>query len=426
MTVQIQLAEKYLSLVWNDNRNDVDVGNKLAIINLLKGNFNNSVSILRDCIKNSPDNSAIYNTLGIAYVFSKLNKKAIQAFKSSLNLSPSYTPALLNLVERMIRDGQIKEALDITESFCEKFDDSSAREVLAKLYLFSGSYHRCLIVLRQIYSRLIESNSPYGEQARVMNNIGVVYHKMGDLVNAELFYLESLKMSDDDPKIVLSNLIDIYFFTEKLESALKYINRFKQKYPNDKIHLYYQARYSALKNSFVDSIEYLKDFLGHEKRFAEAYGLLSYIYSEIESNYAEAINILDSAMLQLPDNILIINNLAYNYLMINNINKAREILQKVENIDDDIFLTATRGLLALKENNLDYGRYLYNKAIGMSKDLSLKTDIEQKKNIEIAKYFLKQGSRSQAIDLLKKVSISKNTIFTRQAQNLLNSLENIN
>jgi hypothetical protein len=55
----------------------------------------------------------------------------------------------------------------------------------------------------------------------------------------------------------------------------------------------------------------------------------------------------------------------------------------------------------------------------LTKDVVLKNLIEQKKNIEVARYDFKLGSNSVAIDLLRKVLKSKPTLYTIQAKKLL-------
>lgn len=418
----LRLAEKYLDEVWIENGNDVDVGNKLAIINLIKRQFRTSISVLKHCINNSPSNSILYNSLGVAYALSQLNKKAIQAFKTSLNISPSYTPALLNLTAVLMKMGELKVALETVEPFSKKFDDLATQDLLAKLYLLNNEPKKSLITLKYLYSRALSLGQSNKELARIINNIGVVYHKMNDFNSAELFYKESLKIYEGESKIIFGNLIDVYFAKKEMESALKYVLYFEQRYPEDKIYLYYKAVYFIIQELIEEAITNLSLYLKYDKYFVGAYGLLCYIYSEYKSDYQSAIKILEEAVLLLPDNEGILNNLAYNYLMMDNISKAESILEKTVNIEKNIFLTATRGLFALKQGNLAHGRYLYNKAIQMSADGNLKIHIEQKKNIEVAKYYVTKGFQTQAVYLLKKVLRMKQSVYTEQAKNLLSSL----
>jgi hypothetical protein len=73
-------------------------------------------------------------------------------------------------------------------------------------------------------------------------------------------------------------------------------------------------------------------------------------------------------------------------------------------------------------DNLEEGRKLYNVAINLAESERLKDEINQKKNLELAKYFLKKNNKFSAKNCLKKVISIKvpNSIYSEQAQNLIN------
>jgi tetratricopeptide (TPR) repeat protein len=423
MMVQLSKAENYFNQVWEESKNDVDVGNKLGLLYLLKGSFNKSISILRSCITIAPNNAAIYNTLGVAYTFGSLDKKAIQAFKTSLNLSPSYVTALLNLSEVLIKNNKSKDALDLVEQYCDKYNDLLALDLLARLYLHNENYNRSLIILRKLYKSAIEMNQSSAEIARLLNNMGVVFHRTRDVSKAKQLYLEALS-TDKKNRVVLNNLIDISFSNNELDEADKFIETLKLEIPTDDNYLYYKAIYYKEKGDIPNAIKHLEELLYSNKSHTSGYGLLSYIYSESKSNYTKAIQILETGLQYLPYEEVIINDLAYNYLMADEIMKAKEVLERAKNIEDNVFIIATRGLLAIKENNLDLGRYLYNRAINMSKDIILKHLIEQKKNIEVARHNIKAGAYTLASDSLNKVLRDRTSIYSIQAKKLLEKIPN--
>lgn len=107
--------------------------------------------------------------------------------------------------------------------------------------------------------------------------------------------------------------------------------------------------------------------------------------------------------------------------MQNQLQKARDILDKVKE-ENNIYLTATRGLLLIKEGNIDEGRYYYNRAISLaSNNKNLAALVDQKKHLELARYNLDKGNWKEAIRLLKRgLSFkTKETLFKRKIEQLL-------
>ena len=103
---------------------------------------------------------------------------------------------------------------------------------------------------------------------------------------------------------------------------------------------------------------------------------------------------------------------------------AKAILDQVANVNDNVFLTATKGLLAIKQNNLEEGRRLYNSAYELATGKWLQGRVLQKKNLELAKYYIKNNQKEEAKDCLNKVIEVKigDSVYAEQAEKLLKSL----
>jgi Flp pilus assembly protein TadD len=164
-----------------------------------------------------------------------------------------------------------------------------------------------------------------------------------------------------------------------------------------------------------------------EPKIVDSFAITSVIEIEIKRNWENAHEILTKGLQIHPNNIGLLNNLAYGYLIQNETAKAREILDNVK-AQDNIFLTATRGLLLIKEGDLQEGLHLYNtaKSIALQNgDEKTATLIEQKKYLELGKYHLRNGNSKEAGRLFKKtVAIkAKYGYFHREAKELVSTIE---
>jgi len=169
----------------------------------------------------------------------------------------------------------------------------------------------------------------------------------------------------------------------------------------------------------------LNDVISVDPKVIDSYSLLSVIEMEIYKNMKKAHEILKKGLTYHPDNDALLNNLAYNYLLQDDTENARAILDSIQG-QDEIFLTATRGLLLIKENNIQEGQRLYNlaKAIAIRNSSPLSSLIEQKKNLEVAKYYQRQGDYKEALRLLRKaLSVkAKYNYFRDVAEQLMDNL----
>jgi Tfp pilus assembly protein PilF len=179
------------------------------------------------------------------------------------------------------------------------------------------------------------------------------------------------------------------------------------------------------RNEQVDrALEAIEKFIETNRTFVPAFTFLSYAYCEYMEDYEKAISLINDNKSNFQNDIYILNNLAYAYLMNNNVERAKNILQTVADINDNVYLIATRGLLEIKEGNIARGRELYNNAMNLAGNERLRIQIQQKKDLELAKYFLSKGQSRDANNFLQKVITSKGgtSVYKDQCRRLLNRI----
>jgi tetratricopeptide (TPR) repeat protein len=173
-----------------------------------------------------------------------------------------------------------------------------------------------------------------------------------------------------------------------------------------------------------EAIISIQEFISDGNVFIPAYSLLGYMYSEYKGDYGRVINLLEKTFGTSPRDLRVINNLAYNYLMMGNTKKAKDLLEQVDEGAADIFLIATKGLLEIKQGNVDKGRELYNKAAERSVDERLRKQILQKKELEIGRSYIAANKIAEAeLQLEKAIKIKiEDSVYTNQIKGLLSSL----
>ena len=198
----------------------------------------------------------------------------------------------------------------------------------------------------------------------------------------------------------------------------------RDRFGENSLYLFYCGRLQYVEGEISESQMTLERFVEINSRVPAAYCLLNTIYVEYNAEYEKAILINEKALRILPKDIGVINNLAYAYLMSNDLENAKRILSKAKNADDNLYITATKGLLAIKEGNVKVGEKMYGLASTLTPDMELRKAVNQKKNLELGKYFLGKKDIITATDYFEKaISVKhKQDFYGKQASKLLLSL----
>ena len=397
--------------------------NSIATIYLLRNKVDKAISYYRKAIAIKNDLPHINNNLGVCHAIKNNYKKAVKYFLVSLHLNYS-TGTLLNLVRAYQEQNLHEKAIQLLEESLSKgYDDRRVRDTLAYSYLRIKDYKNSLRILK-VLLQLVEGEGDEEQRVGTLNNIGLNYQCMREYDAAEKYYKLCLLNKEQRTPLFVHNAINLYFLRDKIEDAKELINQGLVSFPDDPLMLESLSRYYFEKGDYDKSKETANNVIAIKPDMMDAYALLSVIEMEVNRDTQKSFDILMKAASVDSDNITVINNLAYNYLLMNDTIGARKILDKVSS-EDNHFLYATRGLLLLMEGNLEEGNRLYNLAIKSAhKESAIKILIEQKKYLETGKYYLKRENVKEAQKLLEKaVSIkSKHSYFKDQAEKLLREL----
>lgn len=404
-------SEKLLNRIISLDKNNAAAYNNRAVVQIIKGKSNNAIADLRKALSINTYFAAAENNLGVCYTIKGIPKKAIRHFLAVLSIDANCGYATQNLALFFHKLKEYEKAITLLESYLKRNQfDISARELLAKSYLIIKKYDNCyqhLSLAFKLAKEKYEKKLDY-DFSHFRNNFGVMYHCRGEFPKAGEYYLRAKGTSKNPSKILYQNIINLYFDMGKINLAKKELEEALERFPDSGDILFLYSKYYLRLGKIEEAIDILKRTIKKEPGLIGPYAVLSFIYSEMLLDYGLAIRILEEGLRYDKTNHALLNNLSYNYLMKNDIEKARIILDTVKDIERNIFLTATRGLLLLKEGNVQEGTSLYNRAVFFAQDNPVLCEqVRQKKNLELARFYYDRDKRADTSKYLKRLLASK-------------------
>ncbi|OGW64435.1 MAG: hypothetical protein A3H49_08695 [Nitrospirae bacterium RIFCSPLOWO2_02_FULL_62_14] len=408
--------------------------NNLGIVYTLKGNVRAALGYFKKALTLEPGASKPNFNIAICYVKERNYEKAIRHFASSLSSDRQNIEAAKWLARVYLLGKQYTQAAELLSEY-EGLNSGDVQllGILGEALFYSKNYRACLKCLLRVQDLYECTEARARDLARNYNNLGCVYSALGNREKAEEFFRKGVKES---PGVVVDahyNLVTLYLKDNRYDEALPLIQVLEKDVSEVSKRPGRQARFNNLLaryyfylGDYETASRYLIKVKTLEPRDTSSCSGISYILSEVKSDYGGAITALKEGLSYAPTNSMLLNNLAYNYLMKGDIEKAREVLDRINEQDavESVHINATRGLLLIKEGALEEGARFYNRAINIAKDEEVRTQVRQKKNLELGRYFLDQGKTARAKKLLEEVlsTRSQTELYKKQAADLLRNI----
>ena len=429
-TSYLEKAEKHLKESGDANPSSL---NNLGIVCMLQGNLRAALGYFKKALTLEPRSAKTHCNIAICYVKEKNYEKAIRHFTSSLSLDKQNTEAAKGLARVYLLGKRYPQAADLLSKYEQTSgNDAQLLELLGEAFFYSKNYQSCLATLSRVREINESSKSGPNDLARVYNNLGCAYTGLGEKTKAEAFYRKAIKASTDVVGEAHTNLVDLYMEQGRFDEAFPILKTIESHSPEVLENPAWRLRSSLLG---ARHYLYLKDYETSSRYLNEAHRAdptsaipcvgISYLLSELKGDYDGAIKTIKTGLVHAPTNLMLLNNLAYNYLMKGDVEKGRLVLDNINEQDalENPHLLATRGLLLIKEGGLEEGARLYNQSINMALDKETRAQIRQKKNLELGRYWLGQGKQEKANKFLRNVLDIEGhlDIYKQQAATLLQS-----
>jgi len=327
--------------------------------------------------------------------------------------------AALNFAAAAAQQGLINEAISVLEDYLVlQRGDLRAIDRLACLYIAARQPSRSL----GLFERLFREARGGEESARLHNNTGAALIFLDRLDDA----VEHFRLAIAEGPSVCTpycNLAEALLKRGRIEEAHSVLETALDRFREDARALQTFCAYYMRKDLPGPAVECLHRALNVNPSDWLTYALLGTLLSDAMNRHDDAIRVLRDGLRVSPESALLKNNLAYVLLMKGATSEARQVLGSVVHAEaqEEVFLTATRGLLAIRQGELQEGRRLYNHASRIATDPDIRSLVEQKKAVELARAYAEAGDVSRARELLREARRIKNTshkLFLHQAERL--------
>lgn len=388
---------------------------------LLVKRFPQAIADFRKALSIEPKMAAAYNAMGVCFLLQGSTRKAIRNLEISVNLDPA-PDSTHNLASVLLLTRQYERVVEIVEPYLARLpDDKEASDLLARAYRALGRQRDSARLLARLVTEAEKEGS--SDLPRLCNNLGVALLESGDL-DEGIHYLEtSLNLSEDEPA-PFHNLARVFLARRQLRKAREAYEKYRCRFP-DAFTLAFGARLAELEEDYSRAKELYRQSIETEPGSRYGYPGLGMILGDVEGNYEQAVEVFKEGLKHCEGDLLLQNNMAYAHLMLNQTGEARDILDAIKDDDTAFYLWATRGLLLIKEGNVAEGTHLYNRAEQVAGDPEARKLVQQKKRIELGRYWLDRGNTRKAYDLVTSAvqirTVSK--MFRPQAERLLRLIE---
>lgn len=198
-----------------DFLHELDRQYEKAVDALAAEKYDDSIALLKSCLKVNPREPDFYETLGLAYQLSERLDEAVKCFQQGLqlNLRNASFHRYLGDIYRIRRDDDKADThyLDAAEGFKEmlKVDPKniSTLELLADTYGKMRWYDEAI----EVFEKLIEQH-PF--RAEYHRDIGGIFYELDRLEEAEVQLLEALRSSPGDSSALL--YLGLVYFKRRL------------------------------------------------------------------------------------------------------------------------------------------------------------------------------------------------------------------
>ena len=401
-----------------------------GILRLRNGDPRGAITQLRVALRDDSRRPAIYHALGVAYSLIHDARRAERAFRTALALDPDSVSTVKALVQLYAENGKSLTAIEFLQDYLSYSSNAGAREMLAELLLEEGRFTHARVQL----TRLLHEAPDDQTRSRVLNNLGVVHDKLQEHEKAMRLYWESIYM-DSSNTTPLNNVARHLLFDEKYEDALSILQRAMEIRNEDlqKVVLYSYALGRTGDAEEAVSLLLPVAYQDRDRRAgSNAFAVLATFLGDELGRYAEACSTLYDAIVKYPNDLRLINDLAYSLLMTDRVSEAEAILRPATNALPDsvslaVALKATFGLLSLKQRDEAGGLKGYQGALKLAlknHQTFLARAVKQKMHLELARYFLLIGHRERAIhEANRGLEVQGQTPYKRHLREFVDSLE---
>jgi Flp pilus assembly protein TadD len=404
----------------------------LGMVQLGMKNTRAAVAELRTASRLDVRNPTIHQALGVIFAVRSEFDRAEQEFRAALMLVPNDRSSIRSLYQVLLNQKKTTEAVDLLKDLVERNPgDMSAREALAMGLLDQKKFSSARFHLSNL---LAKAEMDAKEQtARIQANIGLSWLLEGNAASAKAALNKAIAIDAGVSPIAYENLARLFLSQDDLEDARDVLLECQKIFPDSTSTAILLSHVYSLLGDTATAIKALDAFKrGHENNPIEVFVYLSFYYT-LTLDLEASMKISEEGLKGFPHNAMLMNNLAYVYAMTGRLEEARTTLRRIPKDISNPFpveLTATRGLVRLREGDEKQGVELYETAERLAREVGNKElvrRVRQKKYLEVARHLIdKKAFEQAAIEIRKGLEIHpKYFSYTAELAKLSNELSRL-
>ena len=363
---QLDLVEKSLGL-------SPELSVQRQKIHIQKGDLEGAVAEVKRLIKEFPDDKETYHMLGNLLTVNSELEKAVEVYNDLLAKDPTDGKAHFYLFEIYKKLGEEeKSRAHLEEAFSGNF-----LSIEEKMKIVFGYYQLIEIdsVALDLTNDLVKKSLELHPKEKGLHAIaGDIGLKEGDTLLAINHYEKAYENGLDDFNVLIQ-LMNLNFELSNYESVKKYAEEGVEKYPFQAISYLYGGTVMSLLEDYQGAIDYLEKGSGYVFNNPELqvqfYSSLGDAFHKLEK-HKESDSYYDKALVQKPDNALVLNNYAY-YLSLRNedLEKAEQMILKALVLEpESSSYLDTYGWILFQQKKYDSAAEWIKKAIDVDENPS--------------------------------------------------------
>lgn len=437
-------STKLLENIISREPDNLDARLLQANILLAQGNGAKAIDILEALQRDHPNAPLLKYQLARAYLQNNRPEQAVDVLRLALTKSPHYTDAILLLAETNLRSGDPGAAIPYLEELLKRQPDlERAQLLLADAYRAAGRLDDAAALFQQRLQK-----QPAHAESYVM--LGLVQREQGQSEDARKSFEAALKLAPEN-FTAITQVLELDLTAKDFAAATARVNQQTEKQPNAAGTYLLKGKLFAAQKNWPEAEAALRKAIEIDPKLAPAYDLLVAIYlengrladankelsaalvrsprnetvllalaavQEKEKNYTGAAETYRQLLGFQPNNVIVLNNLAYLYAeSLGQLEEAQELARKAQSVSGNSPAVAdTLGWVL-------YKRESYQEALGLLHTAAEKQpdDPEVQFHLAMAEYMMGQKEAAQAA-LERALSLAADFPHKTEAENRLKLL----
>jgi tetratricopeptide (TPR) repeat protein len=376
----------------------------LAVLLLHRQETREAIKLLRTALRHNVRSAALYQAIGVAYSLAGDNARSARAFRTALTLSPNLNEALKGLANTLLKVEQTDAAIDLLSGYVDRSpEDRDARLSLAKAYMSKQRHSAARGQFMHVFESCASNSEATGQCSELSNDIGFTYYAERQLKDAENWFRKAIRYSRDHGTLPYRNLARLYADQQRYRDALDKLRECSEVFGDDEYTATSRGLLYAQAGEYERALTEFESVVSRGTNKPDAYLGISWLLADTKHDYKRALDILQSVYDKFSTTVMLVNNMAYLHLMLGDIQSARVLIEHMRcdtpSTEQNVALTATKGLLRLKEGQYEKARELYQAAARLASQIGnrqLADTVKQKMHLEFAKDALRDGRVSDA------------------------------